>query len=81
MCRISPSCHCERKRGNLRGRKREHFRRLTNTAFVLAISTAQRICAIGSGKEKTPAAVPPNYLLGGVLRAVADKKIRKAKIG
>ena len=33
-------------------KKREHFWRLTNTAFVLAISTAQRICAISSNKGK-----------------------------
>ena len=37
---------------------------MTNTAFVLAISTAQRICAISSNKGKTPATISPNYLLG-----------------
>ena len=37
---------------------------LLNIALVLAISTAQRIFAISSSRDKTPATVSQDYLLG-----------------
>ena len=37
--------------------------------------TAQKICAIGSSRGKTHAAVSPNYLLGGSLRSCFVAKV------
>ena len=53
-----------KRRGNPLNRNKNRLT-IATTAFVLAITTAQRICAISSNMGKTPATISPNYLLGG----------------
>ena len=68
-------CHSERKRGNPLNRNANLNGVLPRASLVLAITTAQKIFAIISSRDKNPATVSQDCLLGvGVLRTQVDKR-------